>query len=69
MRREGAVTFTAVSGTAKRAKRVDCTQPMTNRFDFTTAGPSLAIQADSPRQKGWEPPMWCATSSDRPGYE
>ncbi|WP_406315366.1 hypothetical protein [Streptomyces sp. NBC_00118] len=45
---EGAVTFTAVSGTAKRAKRVDCTQPMTNRFDFTTAGPSLAIQADSP---------------------
>ncbi|MGW2081796.1 hypothetical protein ACWCOW_33585 [Streptomyces sp. NPDC001939] len=45
---EGTVTFTAVSGTAKRAKRVDCTQPMTNRFNFTAAGPSLAIRADSP---------------------
>jgi hypothetical protein len=45
---EGTVTFTAVSGTAKKAKRVDCTRPMTGRFDITTAGPSLAIQADSP---------------------
>ncbi|PKT75035.1 hypothetical protein CW362_00045 [Streptomyces populi] len=45
---EGTVTFTAVSGTARKAERVDCTQPMTNRFRFTTAGPGLAIQADSP---------------------
>jgi hypothetical protein len=45
---EGTVTFTAVSGTAKKAKRVDCTRLMTGRFDITTAGPSLAIQADSP---------------------
>ncbi|WP_327177338.1 hypothetical protein OG599_20000 [Streptomyces sp. NBC_01335] len=44
---EGTVTFTVVSGTARTAERVDCTQPMTNGFDFTTAGPSLAIQADS----------------------
>lgn len=47
---EGAVTFTVVSGSAKTARRVDCTQPMTNAFDFTTAGPSLAIQADSPEE-------------------
>ncbi|MFJ8982607.1 hypothetical protein [Streptomyces sp. NPDC102282] len=45
---EGTVTFTVTSGTARTAERVDCTQPMTNRFNFTTAGPSLAIQADSP---------------------
>jgi hypothetical protein len=45
---EGTVTFTVVSGAAKTTKRVDCTQPMTTGFDFTTAGPSLAIQADSP---------------------
>jgi hypothetical protein len=45
---EGTVTFTAVSGTAKKAKRVDCTRPMTGRFDITTARPSLAIHADSP---------------------
>ncbi|MFJ8977853.1 hypothetical protein [Streptomyces sp. NPDC102282] len=44
---EGTVTFTVVSGAARTAERVDCTQPMTNGFDFTTAGPSLAIQADS----------------------
>ncbi|MGW2841109.1 hypothetical protein ACWCWD_25355 [Streptomyces sp. NPDC001493] len=44
---EGTVTFTVVSGAAKAVERVDCTQPMTNRFNFTTAGPSLAIQADS----------------------
>ncbi|MGW7263393.1 hypothetical protein [Streptomyces sp. NPDC054842] len=44
---EGTVTFTAVSGTVKKAKRVDCTQPVTGRFDITTAGPSLAIGADS----------------------
>jgi hypothetical protein len=47
---EGTVTFTVVSGTAKTAKRVDCTQPMTNKFDFTTAGPGLTIQADSPEE-------------------
>ncbi|MEU0072911.1 hypothetical protein ABZ027_25690 [Streptomyces sp. NPDC006332] len=47
---KGTVTFTVVSGAAKTAKRVDCTQPMTNGFDFTTAGPSLAIQADSPEE-------------------
>ncbi|WP_327267258.1 hypothetical protein OG233_30555 [Streptomyces sp. NBC_01218] len=47
---EGTVTFTVVSGTAKTAQRVDCTQPMTSGFDFTTAGPSLAIQADSPQE-------------------
>ncbi|MFG2440593.1 hypothetical protein [Streptomyces sp. NPDC048508] len=44
---EGTVTFSAVSGTAKTAKRVDCTQSRTGKFDFTTAGPSLAIRADS----------------------
>jgi hypothetical protein len=48
---EGTVTFTVASGTAKTAKRVDCTQPMTNGFDFTTAGPGLAIQADSPEEE------------------
>ncbi|MFI7339328.1 hypothetical protein ACIBUY_15480 [Streptomyces sp. NPDC050085] len=48
---EGTVTFTVVSGTAKTAQRVDCTQPMTNGFDFTTAGSSLAIQADSPDEQ------------------
>ncbi|MGW7210886.1 hypothetical protein [Streptomyces sp. NPDC054837] len=47
---EGTVTFTVASGTAKTAKRVDCTQPMTNKFDFTTAGPGLTIQADSPEE-------------------
>ncbi|MFD9291388.1 hypothetical protein ACFWBV_24530 [Streptomyces sp. NPDC060030] len=45
---EGSVTFTVSSGAARAAERVDCTQPMTNGFNFTTAGPSLAIQADSP---------------------
>ncbi|MFE1287363.1 hypothetical protein [Streptomyces sp. NPDC058751] len=45
---EGTVTFTAVSGTAEKAVRVDCAQSTTGRFDFTTAGPSLTIQADSP---------------------
>ncbi|MFJ3222888.1 hypothetical protein ACIPJS_05915 [Streptomyces sp. NPDC086783] len=45
---EGTVTFTAVSGTAKKAERVDCTRPMTGRLDITTAETSLAIQADSP---------------------
>lgn len=49
---EGVVTFTIVSGTAKTAKRVDCTQPMTSAFDFTTAGPGLSIQADSPGEEG-----------------
>ncbi|MEU6272774.1 hypothetical protein ABZ871_10195 [Streptomyces populi] len=44
---EGTVTFTALSGTARKAERVDCTQTMTNRFDFTTTEPSLTIQADS----------------------
>ncbi|WP_406835642.1 hypothetical protein ACICHK_03655 [Streptomyces sp. AHU1] len=44
---EGTVTFTAVSGTARKAERVDCARTMTNRFDFTTAEPSLTIQADS----------------------
>ncbi|MFF3312807.1 hypothetical protein [Streptomyces sp. NPDC002952] len=48
---EGTVTFTAVSGTVKKATRVDCTRPMTGRVDITTAGPSLAIQADSPETK------------------
>lgn len=47
---EGTVTFTVASGAAKTAKRVDCTQPMTNEFDFTTAGPGLTIQADSPEE-------------------
>lgn len=47
---EGTVTFTVASGTAKTAKRVDCTQLMTNKFDFTTAGPGLTIQADSPEE-------------------
>jgi hypothetical protein len=47
---EGTVTFTVASGTAKTAKRVDCTQPMTDGFDFTTAGPGLTIQADSPEE-------------------
>lgn len=47
---EGTVTFTVASGTAKTAKRVDCTQPTTNGFDFTTAGPGLTIQADSPEE-------------------
>ncbi|MGW0856305.1 hypothetical protein [Streptomyces sp. NPDC002690] len=47
---EGVVTFTVVSGAAKTAEHVDCTQPMTHGFDFTTAGPSLAIQADSPQE-------------------
>ncbi|MEU8794439.1 hypothetical protein [Streptomyces sp. NPDC048643] len=46
---EGTVTFTALSGTAKRARRVDCTQPIASSFDFTTAGPSLTIEADSPK--------------------
>ncbi|MET8229028.1 hypothetical protein [Streptomyces sp. NPDC005301] len=45
---EGTVTFTAVSGTVKKAERVDCTRSMTGRVDIITAGPSLAIQADSP---------------------
>ncbi|MET8228340.1 hypothetical protein [Streptomyces sp. NPDC005301] len=45
---EGTVTFKAVSGTARKTKRVDCARPMTSRFDIITAGPSLAIQADSP---------------------
>ncbi|MCX5367230.1 hypothetical protein OG864_52170 [Streptomyces sp. NBC_00124] len=48
---EGTVTFTVASGTAKTAKRVDCTQPTTNEFDFTTAGPGLTIQADSPEEE------------------
>lgn len=48
---EGTVTFTVTSGTARTAKRVDCTQPKTNGFDFTTAGPGLAIQADSPEEE------------------
>lgn len=48
----GTVTFTAVSGSARTTKRVDCGQSMTNTFDFTTAGPSLAIQADSPEPEG-----------------
>ncbi|WP_330453125.1 MULTISPECIES: hypothetical protein [unclassified Streptomyces] len=47
---KGSVTFTVSSGTARKAERVDCTQPMTNRFDFTTAGSSLAIRADSPEE-------------------
>ncbi|WP_329042998.1 hypothetical protein OHT61_31990 [Streptomyces sp. NBC_00178] len=47
---EGSVTFTVSSGAARTAERVDCTQPMTNGFDFTTAEPSLAIQADSPAE-------------------
>jgi hypothetical protein len=45
---EGTVTFTAVSGNAKKAKRVDCAQSTRDEFDFTTAGPSFTIQADSP---------------------
>jgi hypothetical protein len=49
---EGTVTFTVVSGTAKTTKRVDCRQPKANGFDFTTAGSSLAIQADSPDEDG-----------------
>ncbi|MFD8260170.1 hypothetical protein ACFV19_14800 [Streptomyces griseoluteus] len=49
---EGTVTFTVVSGAAKTAERVDCTKPMVKGFDFTTAGPSLAIQADSPEEDG-----------------
>ncbi|WP_244318284.1 hypothetical protein [Streptomyces brevispora] len=49
---EGSVTFTVSSGAARTAERVDCTQPMTKGFDFTTAGPSLAIQADSPEEDG-----------------
>ncbi|MGW0910805.1 hypothetical protein ACWD1Z_03485 [Streptomyces sp. NPDC002784] len=48
---EGTVTFTVVSGTAKTTERVDCTQPMAKGFDFTTAGSSLAIQADSPGEE------------------
>ncbi|MFJ2237828.1 hypothetical protein [Streptomyces sp. NPDC087859] len=47
---EGTVTFTVASGTAKTAKRVDCTEATTNGFDFTTAGPGLTIQADSPEE-------------------
>ncbi|MFD3837972.1 hypothetical protein ACFWWC_17170 [Streptomyces sp. NPDC058642] len=47
---EGTVTFTVASGTARTAKRVDCTQSITNGFDFTTAGPDLTIQADSPEE-------------------
>ncbi|MYS38671.1 MULTISPECIES: hypothetical protein [unclassified Streptomyces] len=47
---KGSVTFTVSSGTARKAERVDCTQPMTKRFDFTTAGSSLAVQADSPEE-------------------
>ena len=49
---KGTVTFTVASGTAKTAKHVDCTQPMTSEFDFTTAGPGLTIQADSPEEEG-----------------
>lgn len=49
---EGSVTFTVSSGAARTAERVACTQPMTKGFDFTTAGPSLAIQADSPEEDG-----------------
>ncbi|MFE6365874.1 hypothetical protein ACFVP3_38620 [Streptomyces sp. NPDC057806] len=48
---EGTVTFTVVSGNAKTAKRVHCTQPMTHAFDFTTSGPSLVIQAESPEEE------------------
>ncbi|MEV7890959.1 hypothetical protein ACWD3I_47655 [Streptomyces sp. NPDC002817] len=47
---EGTVTFTVASGTAKTTERVDCTQPMTNKFDFTTAGQGLTIQADAPEE-------------------
>ncbi|MGC4951328.1 hypothetical protein ACLQ2N_34800 [Streptomyces sp. DT224] len=47
---EGSVTFTVSSGAARTAEHVDCTQPTTSGFDFTTAGPSLAIQADSPEE-------------------
>ncbi|WP_394436909.1 hypothetical protein [Streptomyces sp. SGAir0957] len=43
----GSVTFTAVSGSAKKAVRVDCARSMTNTFDLTTAAPRFAIQADS----------------------
>ncbi|WNI27198.1 hypothetical protein [Streptomyces sp. ITFR-16] len=49
---DGKVTFTAVSGSARTTERVDCAQSMRNSFDFTTAAPSLAIQADSPDPEG-----------------
>ncbi|MFI0237862.1 hypothetical protein [Streptomyces sp. NPDC016845] len=43
----GTVTFTAVSGSAKKAVRVDCTRPVASGFDFTTAAQGLAVQADA----------------------
>ncbi|MFB7600585.1 hypothetical protein [Streptomyces sp. NPDC056160] len=44
---EGTVTFTAVSGTARAVRRVDCAQPATKEFRLTTAAPRLAVLADS----------------------
>ncbi|WP_282700512.1 hypothetical protein [Streptomyces sp. CC219B] len=48
---EGTVTFTVTSGTAKAAKRVDCARSPRDGFDFTTAGSSLAIHADSSEEE------------------
>ncbi|MEU5092279.1 hypothetical protein [Streptomyces sp. NPDC021356] len=44
---DGTVTFTAVSGTARAVRRLDCTQPVTKAFRLTTAAPRLAVLADS----------------------
>ncbi|MFF8597022.1 hypothetical protein ACF061_37560 [Streptomyces sp. NPDC015220] len=44
---EGTVTFTALSGTARAVRRVDCAQPVTKGFRLTTAAPRLAVRADS----------------------
>jgi hypothetical protein len=43
----GTVTFTAVSGTAKTVRRVNCAQPAANSFRLTTGAPRLAVRADS----------------------
>lgn len=44
---KGTVTFTAVSGTARAVRRVDCARPLTKAFHLTTAAPRLAVLADS----------------------
>ncbi|QKW31407.1 hypothetical protein HUT11_35105 [Streptomyces seoulensis] len=44
---EGTVTFTAVSGTARAVRRLDCAQPVTKAFRLTTTAPRLAVLADS----------------------
>ncbi|MEU6389094.1 hypothetical protein [Streptomyces sp. NPDC046939] len=44
---EGTVTFTAVSGTARAVRHIDCTRSATKELHLTTAAPRLAVRADS----------------------